>query len=116
MNGQNEVDPVLGAVLLMVAIGVEVCATALLPRAQGFTDPAWSVLVVVGYGLSIWLLTVVVRHMPVSIAYAIWAGVGTAAVAVIGFVFLGESMNWMKAFSIALIVGGVIGLNAAGTH
>lgn len=106
----------LGAMLLLVAIAVEVCATALLPRAQGFTDPAWTALVVAGYGLSIWLLTVVVRHMPVSVAYAVWAGLGTAAVAVIGFVFLGESMNWMKALSIALIVGGVVGLNAAGTH
>lgn len=106
----------LSAVLLLVAIAVEVCATALLPKAEGFTDPAWSLLVVAGYALSIWLLTVVVRQMPVSIAYAIWAGVGTAAVAVIGFLFLGESMTWLKAFSIALIVSGVVGLNAAGTH
>jgi small multidrug resistance pump len=108
---------VLGAaVLLMVAIAVEVVATALLPKAAGFTDPLWSVVVVGGYALSIWLLAVVVRAIPVSVAYAVWAGLGTAAVAVIGFFFLGESMGWFKAISLGLIVLGVIGLNLVGTH
>jgi len=103
-------------VLLMAAIGVEVVSTALLPKADGFTDPAWSAVVVAGYGLSIWLLTLVVRTMPVSVAYAIWAGVGTALVAVVGCAFLGESLGWAKALSLAMIVGGVIGLNLAGAH
>ena len=106
----------LAAVLLMVAISIEVGATALLPKAAGFTDPFWSAVVVIGYAASIWMLAVVVRSMPVSVAYAIWAGVGTAAVAVIGFAFLGESMNWFKAASLAMIVLGVVGLNLVGTH
>ena len=104
------------AVLLAVAIGVEVAATALLPKAQGFSDPLWSAVVVAGYGLSIWLLAVVVRSMPVSIAYAVWAGVGTAVVAVIGVAFLGESMNWLKAGSLTMIILGVVGLNLVATH
>src|SRR5689334_7523648 len=106
----------VAAVLLAVAIGVEVGATALLPKAQGFSDPFWSVIVVAGYGLSIWLLAIVVRSMPVSVAYAVWAGIGTAAVAVIGFAFLGESMSWFKATSLAMIILGVVGLNLVGTH
>lgn len=104
------------AVLLAVAIGVEVGATALLPKAGGFTDPFWSLVVVAGYGLSIWMLSVVVRSMPVSVAYAIWAGVGTAVVAVIGVAFLGESMNWLKAGSLTMIILGVVGLNLVATH
>lgn len=105
----------LGAVmLLMTAIGVEVAATALLPRAQGFTDPGWSVVVVAGYAASIWLLAIVVRTLPVSVAYAVWAGVGTAVVAAVGCLFLGEPMGWVKALSLALIVLGVVGLNLAG--
>ena len=104
------------AVLLAVAIGVEVGATALLPKAQGFTNPAWSLVVVLGYGFSIWLLAIVVRSMPVSVAYAVWAGVGTAVVAVIGFLFLGESMSWFKATSLAMIVLGVVGLNLVAAH
>ena len=104
------------SVLLAVAIGVEVAATALLPKAQGFTNPLWSLIVVAGYGFSIWLLAIVVRSMPVSGAAAVWAGVGTAVVAVIGFLFLGESMSWFKATSLAMIVLGVVGLNLVASH
>lgn len=104
------------AALLLVAIGVEVGATALLPKASGFTEPFWSVVVVVGYAVSIWLLSVVVRSIPVSVAYAVWAGLGTAAVAVIGFLFLGETMGWLKATSLGLIVLGVVGLNLVASH
>ena len=103
-------------VLLMVAIGVEVGATALLPKAAGFTQPLWTTVVVAGYALSIWLLALVVRSIPVSVAYAVWAGLGTAAVAVIGYFFLGESMGWLKATSLGLIVLGVVGLNMVGSH
>jgi small multidrug resistance pump len=104
------------AMLLLLAIGVEVAATALLPKADGFTQPLWTGAVVAGYALSIWLLSLVVPAIPVSIAYAVWAGLGTAAVAVIGFLFLGESMSWLKAGSLGLIVIGVVGLNLVGTH
>ncbi len=98
-------------VLLVLAISVEVAATALLPRTAGFTDLGWSAAVLAGYGLSIWLLAVVVRTIPVSIAYAVWSGLGTAIVAVIGYLWLGESMGWIKAASLAMIIAGVVGLN-----
>ena len=106
-----------GAFLLLgLAIVVEVGATALLPKAEGFTDPLWATVVLGGYGLSIWLLTVVVKEMPVSVAYAVWAGAGTALVAVVGMLFLGEHLSWVKAASLAMIVAGVVGLNMAGAH
>jgi len=104
------------ALLLVVAILVEVVATAMLPRAEGFTNPTWTVAVVGGYAVSIWLLAIVVRTLPVSIAYAIWSGLGTAVVALIAFFFLGESMTPLKAASLMMIVVGVVGLNLAGTH
>lgn len=107
----------LGAmVLLVVAIVIEVVATSLLPRADGFRNLGWTVAVMAGYTISIWLLTVVVRTVPVSVAYAIWSGLGTATVAVVGYLYLGESMGALKAVSLALIVAGVIGLNLAGAH
>ena len=106
-----------GAFLLLgVAIVIEVGATAVLPKAEGFTHLGWATVVLAGYGLSIWLLTVVVRQMPVSVAYAVWAGAGTALVAVVGLMFLGEHLTWLKAFSLAMIVAGVVGLNLAGAH
>ena len=103
-------------VLLAVAIGIEVLATSLLPKADGFRDPGWTIAVMAGYTLSIWMLTVVVRTLPVSVAYAIWAGMGTATVAVVGYLYLGESMGALKAISLAMIVVGVVGLNLAGAH
>jgi small multidrug resistance pump len=102
--------------LLLTAIGIEVAATAMLPRAEGFTDPFWTAVVLGAYGVSIWLLAIVVRTLPVSVTYAVWSGVGTAIVAFIGFAFLGEQMGWLKAASLGLIVAGVIGLNLAGAH
>jgi len=107
----------LGAsILLAVAIAAEVGSTALLPRTQGFTNPGWTALVVAAYAFSIWLLAIIVKVMPVSVAYAIWAGVGTAAVAVIGWAFLGEHMGTTKIVSLALIAVGVVGLNLVGSH
>lgn len=102
--------------LLLAAIGIEVAATALLPRSEGFTDPLWSVVVLGGYAASIWLLAIVVRTIPVSMAYAVWSGVGTALVAIVGYLWLGEQMSLLKAASLGLIVVGVVGLNFAGTH
>ena len=103
-------------VLLVAAIAIEVVATSLLPKTEGFRDPGWTVAVIAGYILSIWMLTVVVRTLPVSVAYAIWAGLGTAVVAVVGYLFLGESMGAIKAVSLTLIVAGVVGLNLVGAH
>ncbi len=104
------------SVLLMTAIAVEVAATAALPRTAGFTAPGWSVTVCAGYGLSIWLLSIVVRSMPVSVAYAIWAGLGTALVAVVGAVFLGERLDTVSVAALTMIIVGVVVLNAHGVQ
>ncbi len=106
----------LAAGLLLVAIAVEVVSTAALPRTDGFRDPGWAALVLAGYALAIWLLAIVVQRMPVSVAYAIWAGLGTAAIAVIGVVVLGEPWDMVKLTAIGLIVVGVVLLNLHGVH
>jgi small multidrug resistance pump len=102
--------------LLAVAVAAEVAATSALPRTDGFRDVWWSTLVLGGYALSIWLLALVVRHISVSVTYALWAGLGTAAVAVVGALFLGEQLTAVKAGGVALIVGGVVLLNLQGAH
>lgn len=102
--------------LLAIAIAIEVGATAVLPRAAGFTDLFWSVVVLVGYAVSIWLLTLVVRQLPVSTVYAVWSGVGTAAVAVVGYTWLHEPMTALKLVALGLIVGGVVLLNLGEPH
>ena len=62
------------------------------------------------------MLSLVLRDIPVGTTYAIWAGAGTAAIALIGMAVLGEPATALKLGSIALIILGVIGLNASGAH
>jgi small multidrug resistance pump len=102
--------------LLFLAIGIEVASTAALPRTEGFRDPGWTVFVLAGYAASIWLLAVVVRQIPVSVAYAVWSGLGTAAIAVIGATLLGEEWDLVKVVSLLLIIGGVVMLNLNAAH
>jgi small multidrug resistance pump len=102
--------------LLVVAIAIEVVSTAALPKTDGFRDPVWAVAVVAGYAVSIWLLSLVVQRLPVSVTYAVWSGIGTAAIAIVGAVFLGESWNPLKLTAIGLIVVGVVVLNLQSAH
>ena len=102
-------------VLLTLAIAVEVAATISLRYSDGFTRPLPSVIVVIGYATSFYLLSLILRDLSVGTTYAIWAGAGTAAIAVIGIIALGEPATAVKLASIVLIVAGVIGLNLSGT-
>jgi small multidrug resistance pump len=102
--------------LLFLAITAEVGATAALPRTQSFRDPGWSVLVLAAYALSFWLLAIVIRHVPVSTAYAVWSGLGTAAIAVVGVTLLGEPWDALKVVALGMIVAGVVLLNLSGAH
>ena len=101
--------------LLLAAIATEVVSTASLPRTDGFRNPGWTVAVLAGYATSVWLLALVVRTVPVSVAYAVWSGLGTAAIAVIGVVFLGERLDAVKAGALAMVVVGVVLLNLRST-
>lgn len=95
------------------AIGFEVVGTISLKLSEGFTKPMFVVITVVGYLITFACLGMALKGLPVSTVYAIWAGVGTALVAIVGMVFLGESSSAMKLASILLIVLGVVGLHVA---
>ncbi len=95
---------------LGLAILLEVAGTTCLKLAEGFTRPVPSVLIFVFYAASFVLLTLAVKVVPISLAYAIWSGVGTALIAVIGFVAFKEPATAMKIFFIAVIIVGVVGL------
>ncbi|MFD6416651.1 DMT family transporter [Streptomyces sp. NPDC060194] len=103
-------------VLLAAAIAAEVAGTTAMKYSEGFTRLWPSVVTVVGYLLAFSLLAQTLKSMSVGTAYAIWAGVGTAAVAAIGMVFLGESASAVKLAGIALVIGGVVLLNLGGAH
>lgn len=100
---------------LVLAILLEVMATLSLKAAGGGSLLA-SAVVAVGYLGSFALLAVVLKTIEVGTTYAIWAGAGTALIAAIGMVALGEAVSAVKVGSLALIVAGVIGLNLTGAH
>ena len=98
-------------IYLMLAIMFEIIGTTLMKFADGFSKPLPSVLVFVFYGLSIAGLVMALKHLDLSYTYAVWAGVGTALIAAIGFFWFNESMSVIKLASLGLIVAGVVGLN-----
>ena len=102
--------------LLTLAIAAEVAATVSLRYSEGFSRLVPSIIVVAGYATSFYLLSLILRELSVGTTYAIWAGAGTAAIALIGIVVLGEPVTALKVASLALIVAGVVGLNLSGAH
>ena len=104
------------AILLTIAILAEVAGTVALKYTDGFTNLGPSALVVAGYGLSFWMLALVLRDLPIGLTYAVWAAVGTALIAAIGIVAFGEPATTLKLLSLGLILAGVVGLNLAGSH
>jgi small multidrug resistance pump len=102
-------------VLLSLAILSEVVATVFLKFTDGFTNIVPSIVVVVGYALSFWLLALILKDLEIGFVYAVWSGAGTALIAAVGMVAFGESATALKFASIALIIVGVIGLNLGGS-
>jgi small multidrug resistance pump len=100
-------------ILLFAAIGTEIVATVCLKASDGMSKLWPSVVVVLGYVASFALLAKALKDLEVGVAYAIWSAVGTAAVAILGIWFFGESASLAKAFWIGVIVVGVIGLQVS---
>ncbi|MEU5718159.1 multidrug efflux SMR transporter [Streptomyces sp. NPDC020403] len=106
----------MGYGLLAAAIAAEVAGTTAMKYSEGFTRLWPSLVTVVGYVVAFVLLAQTLKTLSIGTAYAIWAGVGTAAVAAIGILWMGESAGPVKLAGIALIVAGVVVLNLGGTH
>ncbi|MBC6429628.1 multidrug efflux SMR transporter [Nostoc sp. HG1] len=100
-------------IYLIAAILFEVSGTTCMKLSQGFTKIGPSILIVVFYGLCFTFLTLALKKLEVSVAYSVWAGLGTVLIAIIGIVWFRESATFMKLMSIALIIMGVIGINAS---
>ncbi len=92
---------------LTIAIIAEVAATSALKASEGFTRLYPSLIVIVGYALAFYFLTLVVRVIPVGITYAIWSGVGVVLVAIAGVVLYRQIPDWPAVLGMAMIVGGV---------
>lgn len=97
--------------LLFLAVAAEVIATSVLKTTAGFTRPGPVAVVLLAYGTAFYLLSRVLLVMPLGVAYAIWAGVGVAAVSVIGWAVFGQRLDAAAWVGIGLIVAGVLVLN-----
>jgi small multidrug resistance pump len=99
---------------LIVAIFLEVAGTTSMKLSEGFARVLPSVFIFVFYGLSFAGLTLALKRIDVSVAYAIWSGLGTALITVIGLAYFREPVTPLKIVSIGLIILGVVGLNLDG--
>lgn len=93
---------------LGIAIVSEVIATSSLKAAEGFTRPLPSIIVVVGYGISFYLLSLTLRTIPIGITYAIWSGVGIALISLVGWIVYQQKLDTASLIGIGLIVSGVL--------
>lgn len=94
--------------ILLVAILSETIATTALKASEGFTVLIPSVVVVVGYCLSFYFLSLTLRSIPVGIAYAVWSGVGVALVTLFGFLVYNQKLDLPALLGILLIMTGVV--------
>ncbi|MGW0117263.1 DMT family transporter [Streptomyces sp. NPDC003327] len=106
----------MGYGLLAGAIAAEILATTSMKYSDGFSRLWPSLVTAVGYLVAFALLAQALKTLQVGTAYAIWSGVGTAAVAAIGVLFLGETLGLAKIAGIVLIIAGVAVLNLGGAH
>ncbi|AWN26623.1 MULTISPECIES: multidrug efflux SMR transporter [Streptomyces] len=102
--------------MLAGAILSEVLATTAMKYTDGFSRLWPSVGTALGYLLAFALLAQTLKSMSVGTAYAIWSGAGTAVIAAIGMVFLGESATALKILGVLLVIAGVVVLNLDGAH
>jgi small multidrug resistance pump len=97
--------------LLLLAIVAEVIATSGLKASENFTRLAPSLLVVAGYGTAFFCLSLTLKTLPLGVAYAIWSGVGTVLVAVVGWLLYRQQLDLPAMLGIGLIVAGTVVLN-----
>jgi small multidrug resistance pump len=97
---------------LILAIVLEVAGITAMKLSDGFSNVGPSICIFIFYAMSFGFLALTLRRLEVSFAYAIWSGVGTLLIALIGFFFFHEPMTAIKGLSLALIILGVLGLQA----
>lgn len=96
-----------GYLYLSIAVVAEVVATSALKSSAGFTRLGPSLIVAVGYGIAFYCLSLVMKTVPVGVAYAIWSGAGIVLIALIGWRVLGQRLDLPAVLGMGLIVAGV---------
>ncbi len=95
-------------IYLALAIIAEVTATSALKASSEFTRLIPSIIVVIGYVISFYFMTLVLRSIPIGITYAIWSGLGIVAISVVGFIIYKEVLDIPALIGMGLIISGVV--------
>ena len=115
--GVNNAGTALGAhrmnpwIFLSLAIIAEVIATTSLKASENFTRPGPTALVVAGYAIAFYFLSLTLKFLPIGIAYAVWSGVGIALITLIAWKLYGQTLDGAGMLGIGLIIAGVIVIN-----
>ncbi|MDO6442052.1 multidrug efflux SMR transporter [Marinobacter sp. 2_MG-2023] len=100
---------------LAIAIVAEVAGTAALKSSEGFTNLLPSIVVVVGYSIAFYFLSLVLKTIPVGVAYAIWSGAGIVLISVFGLAIFGQNLDLPAIVGMALIIIGIVIMNVFST-
>lgn len=98
-------------IALAIAIAAETIATSAMKSSEGFTRLFPSLMVVIGYGIAFYFLSITLKAIPVGIAYAIWSGIGIVLVSLAGWFLYGQKLDGPALIGIALIICGVVIMN-----
>lgn len=98
-------------IILLIAIVGEVIGTTALKASEGFTRPIPSVIVVIGYGIAFYFLSLTLRHIPMGISYAIWSGVGIVLISLLGWIVYQQTLDAPAMIGMSLIIAGVLVIN-----
>ncbi len=101
----------MGYVYLAIAVVAEVVGTSALKASDEFTNTIPSIFVVVGYSVSFYFLSLVLKTIPVGIAYAIWSGMGIVLITIVGLIAFNQKLDIPALIGMALIAGGVVVMN-----
>lgn len=101
----------MGYLYLSIAIIAEVIATSALKASEGFTKLVPSSIVIVGFGVAFYCLSLVLKTLPMGVAYAIWSGLGIVLISIAGLVLFNQKLDMAAIIGIILIVSGVIVMN-----
>lgn len=96
---------------LGLAIVAEVIGTTALKASESFTRLVPSLVVVVGYGVAFYCLSLVLKTVPVGVAYAVWSGLGIALITLVAFVVYGQRIDLAGLLGMGLVIAGVVVLN-----
>ncbi|ALI54585.1 DMT family transporter [Celeribacter marinus] len=95
-------------IFLVLAIVFEVIGTTAMAASQQFTKIVPVVILVVSYGLAFYFLSVTLKTLPVGIAYAMWSGLGIVFISLVGYVAIGQKLDFAAVIGMSMIIGGVI--------